>query len=351
MNRDPDNDRAWMRRALRQARRGWGRTSPNPMVGAVIVRDGHLVAQGCHLRAGDAHAEVNALHKAGGAARGATLYVTLEPCSTAGRTGACTDAIRAAGIARVVVGSTDPNPAHNGQGIEQLRTDGIDVEIGILEPECRRINDAFFCWIQHGRPFVVLKLAMTLDGKIATASGESKWITGPQSRRRVQRLRCWADAVMVGAETVRRDDPELTVREPRGWARQPLRLVWTRADGVPPGTKLAAAQAGNPVRCVKADSPAAWRAFLRQLGKEEITSLLIEGGGELAGACLRAGVVDKVAFFVAPKLLGGRDSRPAVGGASPCSLTDAIAVRHMTTQRLGNDLLITGYISDVHRSY
>ena len=341
------NDRRWMRKALGLARRGWGRTTPNPMVGAVIVRDGHEVGAGFHRRAGTPHAEVHALAAAGEGARGATLYVTLEPCSTTGRTPPCTDAILRAGVARVVIGCRDPNPNHAGRGVSILLEHGVAADVGVEQEACERLNEAFFCWIRHKRPFVLLKMAMTLDGKIATAAGQSKWITGPKARRHVQRLRQWADAIMVGAETVRQDDPGLTVRTPRNWWRQPRKLVWTRRRALP---RHHAIWAGSPPDFAGPQSRAEWLSLLHRLGRDEVTALLVEGGGELAAACLRAGAVDKVAFFVAPKILGGRDSRPVVGGDTAGALAEALPLEGLTTRRLGDDLLITGYVTDVHRA-
>ena len=347
MDHDRD-DRRWMRRALGLARRGWGRTTPNPMVGAVVVRDGDEVGAGYHRRAGTPHAEVHALAAAGNAARGATLYVTLEPCSTTGRTAPCTEAILQAGLARVVIGCPDTNPNHAGRGVSILIEHGVAVDVGVEQRACERLNGAFFCWIRHGRPFVLLKMAMTLDGKIATAAGQSKWITGPDARRAVQRLRQWADAIMVGAETVRQDDPGLTVRTPRNWWRQPRKLVWTRGVELP---RHHAIWAGPPSpEFVGPQSRAEWTSLLADLGRQEVTALLVEGGGELAASCLRAGVVDKIAFFVAPKILGGRDSRPVVAGGTVTSLAEALPLTDMTTRRIGGDLLITGYVTDVHRT-
>ena len=347
MDHDP-NDRRWMRKALGLARRGWGRTTPNPMVGAVVVRDGAEVGAGFHRRAGTPHAEVHALAAAGERAQEATLYVTLEPCSTTGRTPPCTDAILRAGVARVVVGCPDANPNHCGRGVSILRGHGLAVDVGVELQACERLNEAFFCWIRHGRPFVLLKMAMTLDGKIATAAGQSRWITGPKARRRVQRLRQWADAILVGAETVRLDDPGLTVRSPRNWWRQPRKLVWTRGPALP---RRHAIWAEPPApEFVGPQTRTEWLSLLQRLGREEATSLLVEGGGELAAACLRAGVVDKVAFFVAPKVLGGRDSRPVVGGGTAASLAEALPLDGLTTRRIGDDLLITGYVTDVHRA-
>lgn len=340
----PNDDRAWMRQALRLARRAWGRTSPNPLVGAVVVRDGAAVGAGWHHRAGTPHAEVHALAAAGAAARGATLYVTLEPCCTTGRTPPCTDAILRAGIRRVVAGCTDPNPLHAGRGLEVLRRAGVEVAAGVGECGCRTLNEAFFCWITQKRPFVLLKMAMTLDGKIATASGDSQWVTGPAARRRVQLLRRWADAILVGGETVRRDDPALTVRTPRKWWRQPQKLVWTRrGPDAFPRTLQIWADAGRPPEFVSLRTPQEWRGWLAELGRREITALLLEGGGELAGAALQAGVVDKVEFHVAPKLLTGRGSRPVTGGADPVRLADALQLRDVAVGRLGEDVVISGY--------
>ncbi|OGV82137.1 MAG: riboflavin biosynthesis protein RibD [Lentisphaerae bacterium RIFOXYA12_64_32] len=338
------SDKDWMRKALRLARRAWGQTTPNPMVGAVLVRHGREVGAGYHHRAGLPHAEVEALHVAAGArARGATLYVTLEPCCTHGRTPPCTDAILAAGVARVVVGCLDPNPRHAGRGVAALRDKGIEVEVGVLEAECRELNEAFFCWIQHRRPFVLLKMAMTLDGRIATASGESQWITGEKARAQVQKLRQWAGAILVGGETVRRDNPNLTVRSPQNWWRQPLKLVWSRQRAVPKNLNIWK-DPTNPPRNVSPATPAQWRRLLAELGAQEVTALLIEGGGELAAACLRAGIVDKVQFYVAPKILGGRGSRPVVGGPDPIALADALALCDVRIQRVGADFVVTGRV-------
>lgn len=338
----PEN-RKWMRRALRLARLGWGRTSPNPMVGAVVVRDGAEVGAGYHHRAGTPHAEVHALRAAGELARGATVYVTLEPCCTHGRTPPCTEALLAAGVSRVVVGCLDPNPAHAGRGIELLQAAGVDVMHGVLETECRDLNRAFFWWITHRRPYVLLKMAMTLDGKIATAGGQSQWITGPAARLRVQRMRQWCDAIMVGGETVARDNPSLTVRSPSDWPCQPLPLVWTGRP-LPPNSRVA--QRGAVV--VKPTTTAEWVSLLADLGQRNVTALLLEGGGELAASALAARVVNQVAFFVAPKILGGRESRPVVGGAERTSLDEAWQLSRLRVERVGDDLLLQGNCTDVY---
>ena len=333
----------YMRQALELAEAAWGLTSPNPMVGAVVVDEaGNVVGRGYHHGAGLPHAEPNALRDAGENARGATLYVTLEPCCTWGRTPPCTEAVIAAGIRQVVIGCVDTNPKHAGHGIDVLKSHGITVVTGVLEEECRRLNDAFFKWIGTGRPFVMLKMAMTLDGKIATQSGQSQWITGESARAWVQRFRCWADAVMVGGETVRKDNPSLTVRSPLDWPRQPLRFVWTSRP-LPPSAKMLSD--GGPVpECVKPQTAAEWDEFLAGLGRRQVTALLLEGGGELAGNALQAGIVDRVAFFVAPKILCGRGSRSVTGGENPESLGEALRLENVQTQFFGNDLL---YLADV----
>jgi diaminohydroxyphosphoribosylaminopyrimidine deaminase/5-amino-6-(5-phosphoribosylamino)uracil reductase len=337
-----------MQTALELARRGWGRTSPNPMVGAVVVRNGEVVGEGYHHRAGEAHAEVVALDAAGSATSGSTLYVTLEPCSTHGRTPPCTEAIRRAGIRRVVVGTLDPNPKHRGAGCRLLQEFGVSVEAGVLADECERLNDAFFWWITTGRPFVLLKMAMTLDGKIATASGRSQWITGPPARARVQHLRQWADAVIVGGETVRCDNPSLTVREPAEWTPQPRRVVWTRApERLGPEFRIWD-DPERPPTFVQALSREEWEAALSDLGREGVTALLVEGGGELAGAMLAAGVVNRIEFHIATRILGGRGSRPVVGGADPLSLEQAHALAEVTVENLGQDLAVSGYLRRWH---
>ena len=335
-----------MDQALRQAMRGWGRTSPNPMVGAVVVRDGVLVGCGYHRRAGTPHAEVHALADAGANSRGATVYVTLEPCCTQGRTPPCTRALVDAGVRRVVIGCLDPNPRHAGRAVGVLQSEGIEVEHGVLEEECRRLNDGFFWWITHARPYVVLKMAMTLDGRIATAGGDSKWVTGPRARARVQRMRRWADAIMVGGETTRMDNPSLTVRTPQNWWRQPERCVWTSR---PLSKSLSVCvDADMPPTVAKPQNTPEWLDFLGKLSKRDVTALLLEGGGELAASALAAGVVNQVVFFVAPKILGGRESRPVVGGASPERLSDALALENMHTEQVGADILVMGDCTNVY---
>ena len=356
-----------MRQALRLARRGLGRTSPNPLVGAVLVRGGKLLGAGWHRRAGWPHAEVEALRDAarrGASVRGATLFVTLEPCCTQGRTPPCTEAIVAAGIRRVVVAATDPNPCHGGRGFELLRAAGIAVETGVLADAATRLNEVFNHWVVHRTPFVTVKAAMTLDGKIATASGESKWITGPPARAVGMQLRFAADAVLVGINTVLADNPALTVRGPAGRIRKaPRRLVLdalarTPADAAVGSDEFAArttvvVSSAAPKARVKRlalrvqvlQAPArkgrinlAW--LLAHLGSEGVTSLLVEGGGEVNAAFLESGLAQRVAFFYAPKILGGRDARRGVAGEGARSLQDLIELREVAWRRVGEDLLL-----------
>lgn len=353
-------DARYMAEALRLARRGLGRTSPNPAVGAVVVRGGTIVGRGFHRQAGGPHAEVFALREAGRRARGATLYVTLEPCLHFGRTPPCVDAVLESAVARVVVGTLDPNPRVRGRGIRRLRRFGLAVDVGIREAECRALNVDFEKYVATGLPFVVLKLAATLDGRIATVSGDSRWVTGEASRRRVHEMRNRWDAVIVGSETVLLDDPELTCRIRGG--RHPLRVI---LDGRLRSPESARAFAHDPERTrvytlaedsAKAgrlrrrgvavhrgagDRVGSLRRVLRDLARSGIKSVLIEGGGVLAAHALRGGLVDRVALFFAPKLLGG-DGRPMVAAMGLGRMNEAIPVVDATLERLGEDLLIEG---------
>ena len=382
-------DRDYMRLALALARRGYGTTSPNPMVGAVLVKRGRIIGRGWHHRAGEPHAEIEALNNAGvGAAGGSTLYVTLEPCCTHGRTPPCTDAIITAGIKRVVVGATDPNPRHSGKAFRLLRRSGLAVTHGLLAEDCARLNEAFNHWIVHRTPLVTVKAAMTLDGKIATASGESQWITGVRARAYGMKLRQGADAILVGLNTILADDPALTVRagntRDRGHnekslkrivldshARTPLNarvvsdehasmttIVVSKAapelrvralakrvnvivapfEGALSKTPLRV-QTGSKRRVPAARLKLAW--VLKRLGAEDVTSLLVEGGGEVNGSFLMRGLAHRIAFFYAPKVLGGRDSRKAVAGEGAKSWEEIIRLDQLTWQRLGEDWLLS----------
>ncbi len=337
-HRSVGDDAAMMGRALDLAREGLGRVWPNPSVGCVIVKDGRILAEARTADGGRPHAEARALAMAGAAARGATAYVTLEPCSHLGATPPCADALAAAGIARVVVATADPDPRVDGRGLARLRAAGIRVELGLRDAEARRVNEGFFMRICTGRPHVTLKLASSLDGRIATATGESRWITGPEARAEVHRLRAASDAVMVGTGTARADDPMLTVRLGQGTdRRQPVRvLIDPRLDlpvdmaairsaaEVP--TWLVATPAADPVRrrereaagclVVEAETDAAGAldlpSVLRALAARGLTRLLVEGGARLATNLLREGLVDRLLWFRAPMLIGG-DGLAAIG--------------------------------------
>lgn len=362
----------YMRRALDLARRAEGFTTPNPMVGAVVVKDGRIVGEGYHQAAGQPHAEVNALDDAGDQARGATLYVTLEPCNHTGRTPPCTARVIEAGIRTVVSAMDDPNPQVAGGGHAALEMQGIQVHRSVCEHEARRLNEAFIKHITTGRPFVTLKCAATLDGRIATRTGDARWVTGPASRRQVHLVRHAVDGIMVGINTVQADDPSLTTRLPaevQPTPRDPVRIILDSrlsisenagilrldseavtliicADSVPaeararierPGVEVVPMPTGSDGRINLA-------ALMQYLGKRDITSLLIEGGSRVIAAAFAAGIVDKAMFFYAPKILGGDDGVPICAGPSRDSMADSIRLTDLRTQRFENDLLVEGYV-------
>jgi diaminohydroxyphosphoribosylaminopyrimidine deaminase / 5-amino-6-(5-phosphoribosylamino)uracil reductase len=391
----------FMQFALRLAKRGYGATSPNPMVGAVLVKGGKIIGRGWHRRAGLPHAEIEALRdaqKRGHNPKGATLYVTLEPCCTHGRTPPCTDAISAAGIKKVVIGAADPNPRHAGKGFEILLRAGIAVDWWGERPrepknkskhgssgasphrkiadECEKLNEVFNHWIVHRTPFVTVKAAMTLDGKIATASGESKWITGEKARAFGMKLRQGSDAILVGVNTILADDPSLTVRSQKSEVRSQnknvrlRRIVLDSLARTPSNAKIvsdefaalttvvvskrapknrvtALAKKANVIIAPTTNSKFKiqnsklnlhW--LLKKLGSENVTSLLVEGGGEVNASFLLGGFAQRVAFFYAPKILGGHDSCKAVAGEGAKSLSDVIQLREVEWQKLGGDLLL-----------
>ena len=361
-----------MRLALAQARRASGRTHPNPPVGAVVFRGDRILASGRTQPPGGPHAEVVALRRAirrhgVSAVRGASLAVTLEPCCHVGRTGPCTEAILDAGVARVLVGHADPNPRVAGNGLRRLRRAGVRVELGVLEQDCRAQHRGFVSVQRRGRPFVALKLAATLDGRIATASGESRWISGPAARAFVHRLRARSDAVWVGAETALADDPELTARRDGRVVHRPVRILADSRLRVPPGARLYRdASGGRTVVLCGADAPAARRravertgahlvslprdpdgldlaAGLAALAAHGVTEVLVEGGGRLAASLLRRGLVDELHWFVAPTLLGG-DARPALGPLGVRRLAQAPRLESSRWRRLGPDWLLEGRV-------
>ena len=368
------NDGPFMRLALGLARRASGQTSPNPMVGAVLVRGGEVVGRGYHHRAGQPHAEIEALRDAtrhGHATRGATLYVTLEPCSTHGRTPPCTEALIAAGLKTVVVAATDPNPAHAGRGFRILRQAGLEVRTGILADAAIDLNEAFNHWIVQRTPFVTVKAAMTLDGKIATAAGDSKWITGERARAYGMKLRWGADAILVGVNTILADDPSLTLR-PLG-RRQTKTKPWrrlvldSRARTPQTARVVADAHAAQTTLVVASTAPRSrvaalarrvevWLAptvagqidlgwLLKELGQRNTTSLLVEGGGEVNASFLLGGWAQRVAFFYAPKILGGQAARKSVAGEGIRSLDEKIPLRDLTWKKLGPDLLLSARLA------
>jgi diaminohydroxyphosphoribosylaminopyrimidine deaminase/5-amino-6-(5-phosphoribosylamino)uracil reductase len=360
-----ERDAHWMHRALRLAARGRGSTSPNPMVGAMVVKRGRLVGEGYHRKLGGPHAEVRAISAAGAGARGATLYVTLEPCCHYGRTPPCTDAIIEAGLSRVVAACLDPFPRVNGRGVRALRAAGIAVDVGVLEAEARQLNGPYFKHTTTGLPWVTLKAALSLDGKIATEAGESKWITGERARTEAHRLRAVHDAVLVGVGTVLADDPRLTCRKVRGGcplraivdsrARTPATAAVLTADERPPIIAVTRRAPARRVRRLKRAGAEVWtvasqggrvhlKTFLGRLGKRGVQSVLLEGGGTVAAAALADGLVDRVYFFVAPRIIGGAQSPTAVDGVGVSRLADAWRITSARVRRLGDDVLITGDI-------
>lgn len=328
------NDTRYMRRALTLARKGIGRTAPNPAVGCVIVRDGRVVGEGWHHKAGTPHAEIHALHQAGECARGADLYVTLEPCSHYGKTPPCSDALIRAGVRRVVAGMVDPFGEVSGKGLEQLRSAGVEVEVGLLEPECRELNKGFVKYVKCGLPYVIYKSAMTLDGNIATVTGNSRWVSSEPSRRLVHRLRDICDAVMVGVDTILMDNPQLTVRHVRG--RSPLRVIVDTHLRTPESVNVLTGplakktiiatcetnpkvhrryelQGATVMVCDEFDGRVSMEDLLRKLARFGIQTILLEGGSRLAGDMLRNHLIDECIFFYAPKVVGN--------GFAPFTLT------------------------------
>jgi diaminohydroxyphosphoribosylaminopyrimidine deaminase/5-amino-6-(5-phosphoribosylamino)uracil reductase len=362
-----ENER-YIRLALKLARKGLGTTSPNPMVGAVVVKGNTIVGQGYHHRAGEPHAEILALRQAGAKARGATLYLNLEPCDHFGRTPPCTQAILEAGITRVVAGMKDPNPLVSGGGIRRLRKAGVQVDVGALEKECRELNAPFCKYITRKRPFVTLKAAASLDGKVATRSGDSRWISSETSRNYVHRLRQAMDAVMVGIGTVLKDDPLLTVRLPGGKKpRQPLRVIVDSRLRIPLHSQLvrtagqfptlvATTQAASSSRkrrlaganvevaIIAKDSRGhvSLRGLMKELARRGVVSLLLEGGSTLNASALKEGVVDRLLLFLAPKIIGGKRAPGVIAGDGAPRIKDAEAWEIVKVRRMGPDILIEG---------
>nr|WP_290668102.1 bifunctional diaminohydroxyphosphoribosylaminopyrimidine deaminase/5-amino-6-(5-phosphoribosylamino)uracil reductase RibD [Ardenticatena sp.] len=366
--------RTYMQRALALAQQARGRTSPNPMVGAVLVKEGRIVGEGYHRRAGDPHAEVEALRAAGEAARGATLYVTLEPCCHYGRTPPCTKALIEAGVAEVHMAMLDPNPKVAGKGRAALEAAGIRTSVGLCEQEARALNAAFVKWVTTGRPLVIAKFAMSLDGKIAAHTGDARWISGEASRHYAHQLRNEVDAILVGVQTVLADNPRLTTRLPDlEDVRHPLRIVLDSRGRAPltaqlfqptlPGRTLVVTTPAMPAAhrdalraqgvevlvCPSENGRVALPALLDELGARDITSVLVEGGGTVLGAFFDANLVDEVVAFIAPMIIGGAAAPQPVGGQGVARVADAWRLEDVYVERLGDDLLVRGRIQAENR--
>ncbi len=360
-------DESVMHEVLRLAKKGRGRVSPNPMVGAVLVRDGQVIARGYHRRFGEHHAEVDAIGRAAGEVKGSSLYVNLEPCSHHGKQPPCTEQIVAAGIKVVVVGGEDPNPLVNGRGLSYLRQKGVQVRTGVLEAECKKVNAGFYKFMQQGLPYITLKIAQTIDGMISGADGNSKWISSSQSRKFTHKLRSENDAILAGIGTVLSDDPGLNVRLVRG--RNPRRIVLDSRLRIPLEVTLLnddnahetivatseAAPAGKAEE-IRARGAQVWRlpscktggvqlkALCRKLAEVNVTSLLIEGGSQVFSAFLRSRLVDRLEIFVAPKILG--DGLRALPGLNIAGLHDSLQLLDFRTRRVGPDVLLSGILGE-----
>jgi len=355
-----------MAEALRLAERARGKTSPNPLVGSVLYKDDIPVGKGYHRGAGLPHAEIEALRDAGERARGADLYVTLEPCNHQGRTPPCSEAIIKAGVRRVFIGMRDPNPHVRGGGAGRLEEAGIEVSSGFLERECRKQNEAFLTFITQGRPFVILKTASTLDGKIATSTGDSKWITNERSRRYAHTLRSQVDAIMVGSGTALADDPRLTCRLKRG-RRDPIRVIVDSRLSVPPTANVFQVDSKAPTWVATTEEASAEKArrleetgakilrlptengrvaiepLLRALAARDVTSALLEGGRALTTSFLRTRLVDKAYFFMAPKIIGGDQSVGSIGDLGVTRMNECLRFERVAIRRFGDDVMIESY--------
>ena len=358
-------DMGYMKRVLTLAENGIGKTNPNPLVGAVIVKEGRIIGEGWHEQYGQAHAEVNAVNNATEDVASATVYVNLEPCCHFGKTPPCTELLIANKVKRVVIGTVDPNPLVGGKGVERLRSAGIEVTTGILEKECRRLNEVFFNYIQKRIPFVVLKAGVSLDGKIATSTGESKWITGEAARREVQHLRNQYSGIMVGVETVIKDNPELTCRLDGG--RNPIRIILDSSLRIPISSNVLTEQQENPtiIACTERASPNKigelkrlgakviicrssnnqidLMDLMKRLNKWNIDSILLEGGATVNNSAFSQGIVNKLMLYMAPKIIGGEKSKTFVGGLGISSLDQAHPMRIESMERVGDDIKITAY--------
>ncbi len=365
------NDNEFMAETLKEAKKGWGKVSPNPLVGAIIVnKNDEIIGRGHHEFTTKYHAEINALNSALNNLKSQNnnsnnfndknqlldnndslllkdcdVYVTLEPCSTFGRTAPCTTALINCNVKRVFIGCVDDNELHANRAVKFLEDANIEVFCNINKEACQKINETFFKWIKTKKPFVILKMAMTLDGKIATQNGCSKWITGAIARQRVQQLREWSDAILIGGETARADKPSLTVRDGDNNIMknytQPERIILSQQKDFNYTNLLA--KEGGRISVISLDNASGWNNLLLELGERNITSLLIEGGGEVAAMALNANIVDKIEFHIAPKILGGKDSRSVVGGFNPLDLNNCHQLKDIHIKQYGDDIAISGY--------
>jgi diaminohydroxyphosphoribosylaminopyrimidine deaminase/5-amino-6-(5-phosphoribosylamino)uracil reductase len=367
MKIEPKSELQFMNKAIALARRGLSRVSPNPQVGCVLVKKGKIISQGYHQYFGGPHAEINALREAGLKAKGSTLYINLEPCCHYGKTSPCTEAIIEAGVKQVIVGMVDPNPLVNGKGLRRLKARGIKIKLGVLGAECAKLNEPYIKYITRELPFVILKSAMSLDGKIATPRGDSKWITNETSRRYVRRLRGQVDAILVGIDTVLQDNPGLLSSH---FGKKPIRVVLDSQLRIPLNARVLNSRAPTIVASHKEadkkriDSLEArgvevlripkWkkhpqrgldlRYLMKKLARRGVVSLLVEGGGKVNASALESGLVDKVLFFIAPKIIGGRNSVTPVEGEGVDKIGQAIKLKDIKFRRLGPDILFEGYV-------
>jgi diaminohydroxyphosphoribosylaminopyrimidine deaminase/5-amino-6-(5-phosphoribosylamino)uracil reductase len=358
------DDEQWMKRALRLAEKGRGRTSPNPMVGAVLVKNGTVVGEGCHAKAGGDHAEIVALQQAREEARGAVLYLNLEPCTHYGKTPPCAPRVIQSKVKRVVIGMEDPNPLVKGKGVETLKRAGLEVEVGILERECRKLNEAFSKYILEKQPFIILKVAATLDGKIATRNGDSKWISGEASRHLVHQLRDQVDGVLVGIGTVLKDDPKLTARISKG--RDPYRIVLDSRLRIPEEAKVIGASPSKTIivsteiapkdKTKKLEKKGAQvllldskegkinlKSCLSKLGEIGMMSVMVEGGSQVNGSFLDEALIDKLLLFLSPKMMGDPQALGIFGGKEISTVQEVTTLKEMKTRRVGEDILLESY--------
>lgn len=360
-------DEFYMERALKLAKKGVGMVNPNPMVGAVIVKDNKIIGEGFHEKYGDNHAERNAIKNAIEDIEGSTLYVTLEPCAHYGKTPPCVDLLIEKKIKKVIIGMLDPNPLVAGKSIKKLRENNIEVKVGVKEDECRKLNEVFVKYIKTKKPFIIMKAGISIDGKIATSSGESKWITSEKSRQHSQELRNIMSGIMVGINTVLSDDPLLTYRG-KYEGKDPVRIIVDSTLRIPLESKVIKYNNNNTIVACIANSDLEKKELLEKmgtrviqtkarngrvdlqeliekLGKEKIDSILLEGGGTLNFSALKEGIVDKVRFYIAPKIIGGENSRNSVSGEGFYSLRECVNIRDVLYERIGDEIVVEGYVS------